>query len=122
MVTIKKIKTIKLINKNKASLFLPFIFSKYHDVNADPIIQYAFSIFILALVVLFCFVNVFSYLLILYGINRFNLKTKYPRAIKYIEYYEKYSLTFIIFEIVVGFTCLIAIIVLNLVLAGILTF
>lgn len=111
-----------IINKNKASFLLPFIFNKYQIANPEPIVQYAFSMFILALVVLFCFINVFSYLLILYGINRFDLKTKYPIAIKYIEYYEKYSLTFIIFEIVVGFTCLIAIIVLNLVLAGLLTF
>lgn len=64
----------------KHAYLIPFIFSTFKvEESANDIVKYAFSIFILALISLVCFINVFGYFLSLHLLNKYNLKSKYPK-------------------------------------------
>jgi hypothetical protein len=70
----------------------PFIFALFDIENinkAEPIITFTFNMFLLNLACLFCFTNIFGYLLALYLIDKYKdqLENKYPRLSKVIYYY-----------------------------------
>jgi hypothetical protein len=75
--------------------------------------------FTLSLIVFICFINVFGYILSLYLISKYDIETKFPKLKRIIKYYEKSTHFFIILEVLTGFTFLIVIIILNLVLCGV---
>jgi hypothetical protein len=111
-------------NKDKLiyCFFLPFILKSIGtdiDANSDPIIRFAFSIAVLAIICLISFINLIGYFSSLYIINKYDIQSKYPKIYNYLKHYEKVTLFFIVFEILTCLLFLIFIIVLNLILAGI---
>jgi hypothetical protein len=135
---ITKIKQIKikiifqikklLLNQNyKFAYLLPLILQNLGvemKNNPEPIASYALSMIILSLIVLFCFINIFGYILSLYLISNYQTKIedKYPKLIKYLNYFKNSSKILIIFEAIIGFTFLITIILLNTFLFTIITY
>jgi len=117
-----------IINKyqyTNISLFLPWILQDIgKDISSDgePIKMYAFSMFVLCLIALICFVNVLGYFISLYLINKYDIENKYPKFKKIIRYYEKSTLFFVIFEGILCILILIFVIIINLILCGLLTF
>ena len=116
----------KYMNNNlKYSFLIPLIYEnllKEISGSEDPLVKYAFSMFILALIALSCYLNVLYNIFCLYLINRTDLLNKYPKLHKYIKLYENTSLFFIILEGFICFIVLIIIIAINLFLAGIIKF
>ena len=83
--------------------------------DSDPIItQFAYGIFLLTLVALFCYINIASYIIVIYLIQKSDYEIKYPRFAKYINYYKKVNLIFLSIEILLCFICLILIIFFSL--------
>jgi hypothetical protein len=78
--------------------------------NATPLINFSFSILILTLISLLCFINVTGYLTSIYLINKYNIEIKFPKYKKIIQYFESYSLFFILIEIILCLLCLLFII------------
>jgi hypothetical protein len=114
-----KIKKLFLKQHFKSAFLLPFILNSLgKDITKDtePIVTYAFSMISLNLVVLFCFVNVFGYIFSLYLISKYDIEIKFPKLKKYIYYYQKSTLFFIILETIMGFVFLIIIIIFNILL------
>lgn len=113
----EKIKIIYLSNL-KYSFIIPIIFEKMGtkiSTNNDPLISYAFYMFIISLIVLTCFINIFGYFISLYLINRYeHVVNKYPKLSKLVNYYEKTSLIFIIIEAIFCVLFLIFIVLANL--------
>ena len=116
ILNIKK-KYIMARSAHKYNYFIPFIFNylgKDISPDAEPIVIYSFNMFILSLIVLFCFINIFGYFMALYLIKRLDLINRYPKINKFIKYYENTNFIFLIIEISICLLILIIIIVLNL--------
>src|SRR6266436_6682186 len=93
-------------NKNLKHTFLfPFILN-YLDIkrpdNGEGLIEFAFDIFILSLICLLCFINVIVYLIAIILLNKYNIEEKYPKLKMFINYYEKTTFFFVIFEGAMG--------------------
>ena len=104
-------------NKYKCLYFLPFIFAKLNPnvtAEAEPLISYSFSMFILSLLVLICFVNIIGYMLSIYLISKYNVENKFPYFKRYIKFYSSTSKFLLILEIIMAFVFLIFILILNL--------
>jgi len=87
--------------------------------DADPTLQFAFNIFILAVIGLFSFTYAIGYLISLNLISRYDINNKFPKYVWLIKYFEQSSMFIVIFELVIGFTCSIIIILSSLTMCGI---
>lgn len=52
---------------------------RQQEENAAHNVNFAFGIFILAIICLFNFINVVGYLIALYLVNKYDVETKYPK-------------------------------------------
>lgn len=114
-----------LNNKNKENYMfsgiLPFIINiigKDIPNEADPFITFCFNISILAFIVLICFTNAIAYILTNYLLKFYSFESKYPILKKFIKYFEKTSLYFIIIELIIGYILLITIIIICIYFIG----
>lgn len=115
-----------IINKNKKnnlnySFFLPFLLD-YLGLNTqnetDPVILVSTHILILAIIILFCFINISGYIIFIYIIKETNLIEKYPKFKKIIKYYESTNKIFLLFEIILVLILLLGIIIINMIVLG----
>ena len=100
----------------KYSFIIPFIFLKLgNEIPADvePIITYSFNMFILSLITLVCLINIIGYFISIYLINKYDVEKRYPKYIKIIRYFEKSQILFVIIEIIICLSCLMAIVIIN---------
>lgn len=100
----------------KYSFIIPFIFLKLgNEIPADvePIITYSFNMFILSLITLVCLMAIIGYFISIYLINKYDVEKRYPKYIKIIRYFEKSQILFVIIEIIICFSCLMAIVIIN---------
>lgn len=70
--------------------------------NAEPVINYAFGVFILSLLIFFSVINAFLSLFSLYVLNKYNVDEyfkNYPKIRKIVKYFENSSQVFILIEI-----------------------
>lgn len=108
----------------KVSFLIPFINSslgKEISSDADPIITYSFSMFILSLIPLFCFMNILFYVGVIYMINRYkDVLSKYPRLQKFIKYYENANVFLIVLESITCIVVLSFMVFMNLYISGVL--
>ena len=91
-------------NKFKNAYLLPFIFAKLNPnitPETEPIVTYAFSMFILNLAVLICFFNIAGYILSIYLVNKYDIETKFPKFKRYINFYKSTSKFFLVLEIII---------------------
>nr|YP_010697737.1 hypothetical protein P1R16_mgp02 [Porodaedalea niemelaei]WCF76633.1 hypothetical protein [Porodaedalea niemelaei] len=112
-------------NNLKYCYIIPFIFKtlgKEIPADAEPIVTFSFNILILALIILFCFINITGYFISIYLINKYNVESKYPKYYKIIRYFEQSRILFVTIEIFLCLFCLILIIILNLGILGIFIF
>lgn len=101
-----KIIIIKPMKNNyRHSFSFLFIFNLMNipiPENAEPIVNYAFGVLSLSLLIFFSILNAFLSLFSLYSISKYDVADKfknYPKLIKIIKYYEKSSLFYIFIEI-----------------------
>lgn len=96
--------------------------------DAEPIINYAFGIFIVSLVCVICFINIIFYFIGYYSLNKYkqdieNKIVSYPiikRIVnRTIKIYEKTSITFIIIEGLMCFIFLMFLVLSSLFIIGI---
>ena len=120
-VTIVKVmnKINKFFNRNIKYSFLLPIFLKEAlpnpiDNNSDPFIQYLYSVTTLQIFIFIGFINILTYILVIYLIKYYNVENKYPKFIKIISYVKNTNLFFIIFEVVLVITTQIFIVGTNL--------
>lgn len=109
----------------RQSFLLPLILNIL-DVQlpeeASNIMEFSFGIFLMSLVSLLCFINVFGFSLSMYLIKIYNIETKFanfPILIKLIKYYEKSSLAGVIIEGLICIIFLVLIIIMCLLKLGI---
>lgn len=71
-----------------------------------------FNLATVCLVILVCFVNVFSYFISIYLLEFFkeSINKKYPFLNPFVNYYKKSSMVFIVIELFIGFGGLLRII------------
>ena len=105
----------------KYCYIIPFIFNKIGKdipIEAEPVITLSFNMFILSLIILFCFINIIGYFTSIYLINKYNVEMKYPKLSKYIRYFEKSQVYLVVIEIIICFLCLMVILILNAIVLG----
>lgn len=56
--------------------------------EAEPLISYSFSMFILSLLVLVCFINIIGYIISIYLIEKYDVENKFPYFKRYIKFYS----------------------------------
>ena len=114
--TPKDVTEAPIKNKYKCLYFLPFIFAKFNPnitPETSPLISYSFSMFILSLLVLTCFVNIIGYILSIYLISKYDVENKFPYFKRYIKFYSSTSKFFLILEVIIAFVFLLLIVILN---------
>jgi len=67
------------------------------------------------LIAIISFLNIFIYFIIIYVLKNYNIEDKYPKIKKFIYYYKNTRIAFILFEFILGFTCLIVLFVLSVI-------
>jgi hypothetical protein len=93
--------------KYKQSFSLLFVLNYFNisiPENAEPLIHYAFGVFITSFICLTCFINILMYFIALHMLNKYKIDDylkKYPRIFKIFNYYLKTSLFFIVIETVI---------------------
>lgn len=96
-------------NNLTQSFSLAFILS-YLDINipdqASSLTHFSFSVFLLTLVALLCFINVLGFLTAYIIIQKGNYENKYPKFKKIINYYKKSTLFYVIIEVLICLCCL----------------
>ena len=105
------------IYSRQDAYIIPFIFTNLNpNVSraTEPLVSYAFSMFMLNLIILICFVNIVGYILSIYLVNKYDIEIKFPKFKRYINFYKSISKFWLILEIIIAFTILIFIILLNL--------
>lgn len=104
------------IFKYRCTYFLPFIFARYYPSitpETEPIISYSFSMFILSLLVLICFINILCYIISIYLITKYDIENKFPYFKKYIKFYSTTSKFLLALEIFIAFFFLFFIVLIN---------
>ena len=96
---------LKTINENPETI----------DPN-NPFITYIVSITTILVIIFFAIMNLFFYLLVLYLINNYEVETKFPRFIYFINLYKKSSKIIIVLEIAFIVISLLTLILINIVL------
>jgi len=105
-----------LTNKYKNVYFLPFVYATFNPnvtAEAEPLIRYSFSMFIMSLLVLVCFFNIIGYILSIYWIDRLDIEAKFPFFKWYIQFYSKTNKILLVVEIIIAFFFLLCIVILN---------
>nr|YP_009710711.1 hypothetical protein [Amanita phalloides]QFZ98660.1 hypothetical protein [Amanita phalloides]WLF85166.1 hypothetical protein [Amanita phalloides] len=90
-------KNIDKYQSNSIVLFLFNLIGKEIPVDAEPIVNYSFHIFMLSIIILVSFINLIGYFTSIYLINKYNIENKFPKYKNIIRYYEKSNFYFIIF-------------------------
>nr|YP_010759091.1 hypothetical protein QEO35_mgp28 [Hericium alpestre]WEX32005.1 hypothetical protein [Hericium alpestre] len=67
--------------------------------NLTSFQQLIYGIIIISISLLWCFINVTGYFITIYVIKYTDIETKYPKYIKIINYFKKYTYLSIILEI-----------------------
>ena len=105
----------------KCAFFLPLVLKTINenpetiDPN-NPFITYIVSITTILVFIFFAIMNLFFYLLVLYLINNYEVETKFPRFIYFINLYKKSSKIIIVLEIAFIVISLLTLILINIVL------
>ncbi len=81
--------------------------------DVAPLVELGFNVSMVCLVVLFCFINVFGYLIVFYLIEYSHLDKKYPKIKGIVNYLKKSSWVFLMFELIIRFAGLIMLIYLG---------
>ena len=68
----------------------------------------------MSLIALVCFVNIIGYIIVYIFLDQNNYETKYPKLIRYINYYKKSSLVYIGIEVLFCLTCLLLLVIFSL--------
>lgn len=71
--------------------------------GSSSLVEIKFHLAILCLIIFFCFVNVFGYLIVINLLQFYDLENKYPRFKGFINYFKKSSWFIIIMEVNLGF-------------------
>jgi len=104
-------------NNLKYLFWFPFILTN-SDMNvndSDPIItQFAYGVFLISLVALFCFINILGYIISYYLIQKGNYELKYPKLKRLINYFKRVGLVYLIIEGLLCLTCLILLVVFSI--------
>lgn len=102
------------------SLSLPIILSNL-NINVNDLdtnlSQLSYSVFILSLIALLCFINILGFMLTYILIQKSNWplpEIKYPKLTKIINYYKKSSLIYLSIEVLLCFTCLFLLVLFSL--------
>ena len=84
--------------------------------DALPLIHFSNGVFILSLVCFLSFTNVILYFLSIIVLRYYKdqILNKYPKLIKFFQYFEKSRLGFIIIEVILCYLCLIILIISSL--------
>jgi hypothetical protein len=112
--------------KCKQSFSLLFILNYFNIAipeNSEPLINYAFGVFITSFICLTCFINILMYFIALHVLNKYKIDDylkKYPRILKIFNYYLKTSL--FIIETVICLFSLLFMIITSLFIMGITIF
>src|ERR1700721_3365431 len=67
------------ISSRQDAYIIPFIFNSFKpnvSPETEPLVSYAFSMFMLNLIILICFVNIVGYILSIYLINKYDIGGK----------------------------------------------
>jgi hypothetical protein len=86
--------TNNFISSRKYAYIIPFIFTNLNpnvSTETDPLVSYAFSMFMLNLIILICFVNIVGYILSIYLVNKYDIEEKFPKFKRYINFYKTTS-------------------------------
>ena len=76
--------------------------------------HYAYGVFLLSLIALFCLINIIGYMIVNIIINKVDYEKRYPRLSKIINYYKKMSLIYISIDIILCLICLLLLVFLSL--------
>nr|AYE93277.1 hypothetical protein C0988_000033 [Termitomyces sp.] len=114
-------------NKNKYSSSFGFVFIlNLLDIsipdNAESIVNFSFGVLMLSLVTISCFLIYLYLWLLIRFLDKYDIENRYPRLKKIIVYFRKTSLIFILIDFILGFFCLIVIIIGCLVILGVIVF
>ena len=85
------IKKFYRINNKQYAFIIPFIFTKLNpnfSTETEPLVSYVFSMFMLNLIVLICFVNIIGYIISIYLVNQYDIEEKFPKFKRYINFYK----------------------------------
>lgn len=115
---IRKVQMVVPLENNYSKSFsLPLILS-YLDINipdnASTLTNWSFSVFLLSLIALICFINVLGFLFVYILIQKGNYELKYPRLKKIINFYKKSSILYIVIESLICFSCLLLLIIFSI--------
>jgi hypothetical protein len=84
----------KFIYSRQDAYIIPFIFTNLNpNVSraTEPLVSYAFSMFMLNFIILICFVNIVGYILSIYLVNKYDIEIKFPKFKRYINFYKSIS-------------------------------
>ena len=112
-------------SSSRFNYIIPFLFHKIGKeipADAEPFVTFSFNTLILSLIILFCFINIIGYFTSIYLVNKYNIESKYPKYAKYIRYFEKSRIYFVLVEILLCFFCIITILLSNFILLSIFIF
>ena len=76
--------------------------------------QLSFGVFILSLVALLCLINIVAYMIGYYLVNNGQYEVKYPKLSKFITFYKKSTVFFLVIEILMCIICLLILLVFSL--------
>ena len=97
------------------SFAFPVILSMI-DINVEhsSMTRLSFSIFVLSLISLLCFINVIVYMTGYVLIQKKDYENKYPKFSRLIRFYQNSSLVYVIIEGIICISCLLVLVVFSL--------
>jgi len=124
LLNIMKIKRIqlnkmKIKNQNnyRKSFSLAFILSCLDlniNENSSILTKFSFSVFLLSLIAMLCFINILGFLFVYIFIQQGEYEKKYPKFKIIINYYKNSTLIYVIIEILICFSCLLLLIIFSI--------
>lgn len=119
-IVVKNIDDCIVISATKGKSFsqsfaFPVILSMI-DINVEhsSMTRLSFSIFVLSLISLLCFINVIVYMMGYVLIQKKDYENKYPKFSGIIKYYKNSSIIYVIIEGVICISCLLVLVVFSL--------
>jgi hypothetical protein len=113
-----KLDSSKISNKISQSFSLFGVVLSQLNINvedtASNLTHISYGIFLISLVALCCFINIMGFLITYILIQNSNYEIKYPKLIKFINYYKKSSLFYVTIEALLCLTCLLLLVVFSL--------
>ena len=103
------------VNSLSKSFAFPVILSMI-DINVEhsSMTRLSFSIFVLSLISLLCFINVIVYMTGYVLIQKKDYENKYPKFSRLIRFYKNSSLVYVIIEGIICISCLLVLVVFSL--------